>query len=469
MQIQEQKDLIKNAIEQAKLLGILKYLPNGELNHAPFSLSPYAMTESVFKKMAELTAPFSELMIRVSRNTDFLIHHLEPIAAIDPFLKMLLKIRSKEINQNCQLLIQRNDFFISNLKHNDYKQNTTPSNEITEDSVLRQVELNTVSASFPFLISRLYQLHKNLFEQNKLPKVIQNNPLDAVVDAFAHSLQNYGVSNSVMLVVVQHDEKNIFDQIGLEQHLWVKYKISTIRKTLAEIHSDGKLRQGHLVVDERTVALTYYRAGYTPDDFTSEETFKGRQLIEASSTIQVPDLEMQLCGMKKIQQVLTKKEVLADFVSEEISERFMKTFAKMHTLDELISTPKGAVSASKWLCNHADDYVIKPQREGGGNNYFGTDILKLVPTIKKEEQKAYIMMEKIQAVPHSSLQIVNGQAETLNCVSEIGRFGVCFAENGEIKKNEDAGYLVRTKARNVNEGGVCAGFACLNTITGFEQ
>ncbi|GIT71558.1 MAG: hypothetical protein Ct9H300mP28_13720 [Pseudomonadota bacterium] len=38
------------------------------------------------------------------------------------------------------------------------------------------------------------------------------------------------------------------------------------------------------------------------------------------------------------------------------------------------------------------------------------------------------MMEKIKAVPHSSLQVVNEQAETLNCVSEIGRYGICFAE-----------------------------------------
>ena len=85
MQTQEQKYLIKKAIEQAKLQGILKYLPDGELTHAPFSLSPYVMTESVFEEMAELTGPFSELMIRVSRNTDFLKHHLEPIAKLIHF------------------------------------------------------------------------------------------------------------------------------------------------------------------------------------------------------------------------------------------------------------------------------------------------------------------------------------------------------------------------------------------------
>ncbi|GIT73208.1 MAG: hypothetical protein Ct9H300mP28_30220 [Pseudomonadota bacterium] len=58
-----------------------------------------------------------------------------------------------------------------------------------EGAVMRQVELNTVSASFPFLITKLNQLHKNLFEQNNLPEVIQNNPLDAVVDAFAHAVK----------------------------------------------------------------------------------------------------------------------------------------------------------------------------------------------------------------------------------------------------------------------------------------
>ena len=160
METQEQKDLIKNAIEQAKLLGILKYLPNGELTHAPFSLSPYAMPKSVFEKMAELTVPFNELMIKVSRNTDFLIHHLEPIAAIDPFLKMLLDCRSREITQSRQLLVNRNDFFIANVKQYNDKQNSTTANKITESAVLRQVELNTISANVFRTVTTLYFAHK---------------------------------------------------------------------------------------------------------------------------------------------------------------------------------------------------------------------------------------------------------------------------------------------------------------------
>ena len=81
------------------------------------------------------------------------------------------------------------------------------------------------------------------------------------------------------------------------------------------------------------------------------------------------------------------QEDLANFVSEEIAGRFLKTFVKINTLDEIINTPKGEFRAIDWLLKHPNDYVLKPQREGGGNNYFGSDSLKLLPSIKKEEQK----------------------------------------------------------------------------------
>ena len=42
-----------------------------------FSLSPYKISELDLQEMTELTAPFSELMISISQNWDFLEHHLE--------------------------------------------------------------------------------------------------------------------------------------------------------------------------------------------------------------------------------------------------------------------------------------------------------------------------------------------------------------------------------------------------------
>ena len=464
MQTQVQNETIENTIELAKLYGILKYLPDGQLTHAPFSLSPYKISAADLQEMTELTAPFSELMISISQNWDFLEHHLEPIAKIDPFLRMLMDCRTDEITQSKQLLVQRNDFFLIKDEHKKTGQaGDSPESNFAE-SALRQVELNTVSASFPFLITQISHLHRYLFKQNQLPEIIPNNPLSPVVDAFAKAVRDYGSPDGVMLLISQPSEGNRFDQLGLEQLLWDEHKISTVRKTLADVFEGGCLRQGHLVLEGKTVALSYYRAGYTPDDYRTIEAVKGRQLIESSSTIQVPDLQMQLAGMKKIQQVLTRPEILSNFTSDETSKHLLKTFAEMHTLDEIIETPGGEMQAAEWVSGNPENYVLKPQREGGGNNYFGSEIPKILKTIRQDEQNAYILMEKILAQTHSAVLVVNGRAERLTSVSEVGRYGICFADNGVLKSNKDAGYLVRTKAENINEGGVCAGFACLNSL-----
>ena len=327
MQTQVQNESIEIAIERAKLYGMLKYLPDGRLTHAPFSLSPYSISAADLQEMTELTSYFSELMIHVSQDWAFLDQYLSPISESDPFLKMLLDQREQEVTQSKQLLVQRNDFFLIRDELRNCGQDSSSSDGDTSASALRQVELNTVSASFPFLITQLTRLHQNLFEQNMMEQIVPNNPLGPVVDAFAKAIHHYGLTDAIMLMVSQSAESNRFDQLGLEQLLWDKYKIQTMRKTLTEIYENGNLREGHLILAGKLVPLTYYRAGYTPDDFHTSEALKGRQLIEASSTIQVPDLPMQLAGMKKIQQVLTRPEILSAFVSKEISQRFLKTFA----------------------------------------------------------------------------------------------------------------------------------------------
>ena len=465
MQTQVQKEFIENAIERAKLFGMLNYLPDGNLTHTPFSLSPYSISNSELNEMIDLTTHFSELMINVSQNWDFLEEHLKPIAKNDHFIRILLDLRKKEVTQNKQLLIQRNDFFLVNDEQINYNKTNNKGFEDSSESILRQVEINTVSVSFPFLITQLARLHKYFYEQNKLKAIIKNNPIKHVVDAFANALEAYDAKSSIILLVAQSKENNLFDQIGLEQLLWDYHKIKTVRKSLSEIYEICRLKDGHLILEGEIVALTYYRAGYSPDDFIEDEAIKGRQLIEASSTIQVPNLSIQLAGMKKIQQLLTKPEIISKFVSPEISKLILKTFVKFHTLDEIIDTPRGNVSASEWVSLNPHEYVLKPQREGGGNNFFGKEITNILSKIQKSNFNTYVLMENINAKTHPAILVVDGKAENLSCISEVGRYGICTAENGKVINNNDIGYLVRTKSENVKEGGVCAGFACLNSLT----
>ena len=41
-------------------------------------------------------------------------------------------------------------------------------------------------------------------------------------------------------------------------------------------------------------------------------------------------------------------------------------------------------------------FVMKPQREGGGNNFYGKEILGLLEGLEKSQLAAFILMERIQ-------------------------------------------------------------------------
>lgn len=67
------------------------------------------------------------------------------------------------------------------------------------------------------------------------------------------------------------------------------------------------------------IAITYFRAGYTPNDYPSEKEWEARRLIELSDTIKCPSVAYQLTGTKKIQQVFSTRSVLEKFFGEGIS------------------------------------------------------------------------------------------------------------------------------------------------------
>ena len=66
----------------------------------------------------------------------------------------------------------------------------------------------------------------------------------------------------------------------------------------------------------------------------------------------------------------------------------------------------------------------------------------------------------------------NGEVMEGEVVGELGVYGVCLwdasreAEGGEgwIKMNKEAGWLLRTKGSESEEGGVAAGFGCVDSV-----
>lgn len=446
---------VSEAVEFALVHGLLKKAPDGSLLHMPIALTPCPIATESVTRLEQLTGPFNRLAHSVSRSLPFLQEALEEVALTDQFTGMLLELaKDSNSTQTLQFQITRSDYFLQ-----------AKAGDGGGAPEIRQVELNTISSSFPGAAANLYALHRHLLAGTAQGEgLLYNNPLAGLSEGFERAVRAYGHPDAFVLMVVQPKESNVFDQRMLELAISEK-GIPVRRMSLEQIARQGKLKEGHLSISGQVAAVTYFRAAYTPDDFIPPDAFKGRELIEKSSTISIPNAATQLAGTKKVQQVLTNGAELRKFCSEADAQAMEATFAEIHGLDDEVESPNGPQAAWQAAMEEPQRFVVKPQREGGGNNLYDDELVALLKRASGEERKAYILMERIRPIPHPATLVASGEAKEGMCVSEIGRFGVYLADEKEVLLNKDAGYLVRTKRHDVREGGVTAGFAFLNSLT----
>jgi hypothetical protein len=114
----------------------------------------------------------------------------------------------------------------------------------------------------------------------------------------------------------------------------------------------------------------------------------------------------------------------------------------------------------------SEAYVLKPQREGGGNNIYRSKIPSFLKSLPDESHyNAYILMELIQPPPLDNSIIRDGKVVTGGVIGELGVFGtILWDDEGKAFGNEEAGWLLRTKGKGVDEGGVAAGYGSVDSI-----
>ena len=215
------------------------------------------------------------------------------------------------------------------------------------------------------------------------------------------------------------------------------------------------------------ISVVYYRSGYGPSDYESnpELTWSARLFLETSAAIKCPSLLTQLSGAKKIQQILTSPEYIQKFlplIAEDDLKKLLSTFVTIYPLD---NSPQGKL-AKKLAFEEPERFVLKPQREGGGNNIYKENIPAFLQNLKEEEWDAYILMELIDAPTHKNKIIRNDEIYNEDIISELGIFGtILFSEEtGVVISNKNAGWLLRSKFSSSNEGGVAAGFGCVDNV-----
>jgi len=445
-------DRVADAVDLAYALGLVKYAAPGRLSHAPFALLPAPIDPASHAGLEALTSASALLALRVARDAGFLHAAHAEAARADEFTAWLLAL-SREVPpgtaQPLELLISRNDFFRARLG---------PEGSVA----LRQVEFNAIAASYPGLAGLTHTLHGALWPERR-PWLAANDPLSGICASLADAFRRYGHAAAGALMVVQPGEANVFDQRLVELGL-AREGIALRRITLAELAAEGRLREGRLVVGGKVCALAYLRAGYSPEDLAGPAERQARTLLEHSDAVVVPRVALQLASTKKMQQLLSGSRTLRRYLDAETASRLLGTFAGLYAPEEAIPTPAGELPAWRAAIAAPQRYVLKPQREGGGNNFYDEDIPRVLGASTARERAGYVLMERIRPIPHDTVLVREGVARRATCVSEIGRFGVLLAEGEAIPINHDVGYLVRTREQHLREGGISAGFGYLDSL-----
>jgi len=371
---------------------------------------------------------------------------------------------------------------------------TDPSNSNhILSSGLKQVEFNTIASSFGGLSSQVSKLHHHLLSIDAYPSsaatlikaeaLRQSKSASSLAKGLAVAHKAYGSSKTgrplCVLFVVQDPERNVFDQRHLEYALLEENGVRGFRLPFQETLKHTQLNQDRVLIynppnspaTSYEVTTVYFRVGYSPDHYPKDEDWDARLHLEKSRAIKCPSVLTHLAGCKKVQQVLATphsphlKRFLPD---DEVAARVLATFAPIYPLDESEAGKEAAKLAQD--ARSAVRYVLKPQREGGGNNIYRKSIPPFLERLPRTHWPAYILMEMIEPPPARNAILRNGELQRGGVIGELGVYGVCLWRNGsegggagQILQNWEAGYLLRTKGDQSEEGGVAAGFGAVDS------
>jgi glutathione synthetase len=453
---------------------------------APVTLFPSLFPRSCFEEGLAIQKAYNELYSAIARDEQWLQGIVEELVDVDDFVAKLwqthLAVKEEGYAQALSLGLFRSDYMV----HED------PSHSNPAPG-LKQVEFNTIASSFGGLSSQVSALHKHLLAIDAYPSstssfikadtLRQSKSASSLAKGLAAAHVAYGSSKAsrplCVLFIVQDPERNVFDQRHLEYALLEENGVRSFRLPFGETMLHTKLDSDRTLVytpphspsSSYEVTTIYFRAGYSPDDYPKEEDWTARLHLEKSRAIKCPSILTQLAGCKKVQQVLATPHspYLKRFLPDsKVAERVLATFAPIYPLDNSEAGTEAKKLATD--ATSASRYVLKPQREGGGNNIYRKAIPPFLQELPETHWPAYILMEMIEPPPLTNVILRNGELQRGGVICELGVYGVCLwrdgsenGQKGEILESWEAGYLLRTKGDQSEEGGVAAGFGAVDS------
>lgn len=272
--------------------------------------------------------------------------------------------------------------------------------------------------------------------------------------ALARAGQPATARQPLMLIVVEAQEDNIFDQQLLCEEVQ-RCGVRVERVSIPELLHTQIDRQHQLLWQAQQVDLLYWRTGYNPTAELSDAFWQFRARLELAEVTQCPTLAGQLTGSKWFQHQFT---ALLLGEPQVVAARFALSSSDISLLRQAVlpSFAVAGITPAQAQQLIAQGYWYKTQQEGGGNVARAEAALMKLAAADDADLlmapiDAQVRREPLYSLRHGKVAVGSGH------ISELGIFSLGDAA-------WYGGYLCRTKPAQNNEGGVHRGGAVLDTI-----
>jgi glutathione synthase len=453
-QIKTLTDEEKN-ISQEKILefiislytrGLIYKLKTNGVKHLPMALYPSPIPKNLFEKIFFYQIAFNKILNKLSNDQPYLEQVLEPIASKNNFIQKLLEISKKsfayEKKQKIKLGIFRNDYLLDKdqkfLFLQEYKTSLDDFGSYT--NILLNF-YNYFNEKYPNVFAK-YKGKEKEIPQNK------GNTIEKISEAIIEAIklafpQDY--KTSVVVFITQ--KKFDFDLQNLINELYDKHKIKSEKLSLSEINKKiTKDEEGNLKLNESKISLIYFNSGDKEEDYPDEDSWKGRELIELSTAVKVPDINTFLTSFKVFHYYLSKPDIIMHYnYNDLIINDILRFFGGIYYVPDL-DKEKQTELFNK-IQSEPNKYIL--QSFSGKKNYLTGEKLKsLVPS---EELSNGIILEKVIPPEHETLIIKNENSVVESSVSEYSIYGIILMNENNLVMNKSVSYLVKTLNKdNIN-------------------
>ena len=469
-------DAVESAVDWSLLHGLALKSGSASADHCAFSFAPMPIARDRFHQLRQVVPLMGRMINAVSNDHTFLSEAIKPLQGSDCLFDHLYEQYQKLHVDGCtprrkSLLIMRTDFM--------------------DDEQLgpKIIEFNGIAAGMGPFGQRVHQLHQYLQETQaeEFDLWAGSDNVDLVANAAIENLA-CGIASAarkvredsgepgapVFMMVVQADEDNVYDQKLLKLALQAR-GVKTVRRTLRRLYDDLSTGEGKRLqlAGIGSIDAVYYRTGYQGEDYVAGDVDESRccealgnirAFIEEHNVAVNATVAQQLATSKRVQMLLTE-------MSAEELTRFNLSLGDAEKVKFYLGEMRGLNEQSLvWFKHQSNrDWVLKNQGEGGGHCIFDEDILPKLEALSKqpESHDSWALMRRLrpQHRPHEALLVRKGEAYVVDdLISEIGMFTVHFESEPVTEDNGYAGYLIRSKPAEVQEGGVHSGLGVVDSL-----